>query len=149
MEQQMLSIPSSDDGVDRERREAGAGWALRDGSIAGIPGKQLPALRPDDLLQTCVPFGCYEDVLVTEEFEKNKPGAFQLKFYASGVGNVRVGWRGRNEEEQETLVLVDVIRLDAADLEKIRAGALELDANGHRRAEGSWGRTPPAEQFER
>ena len=98
--------------------------------------------------QTCVPFGCYEDVLVTEEFEKDKPGAFQLKFYASGVGNVRVGWRGRNEEEQETLVLVDVIRLDAADLEMTRAGALELDANGYRRAEGSWGRTPPAEQFE-
>jgi hypothetical protein len=98
--------------------------------------------------QTCVPFGCYENVLVTEEFELDKPGAFQLKFYASGVGNVRVGWRGRNEDEQETLVLVDVIQLDAAALAKIRAGALELDSNGYRRAEGSWGNTPPAERIE-
>lgn len=35
--------------MDRERREVGPGWALRDGSIAGIAGKQLPVLRPDDL----------------------------------------------------------------------------------------------------
>jgi hypothetical protein len=35
---------------------------------------------------TCVPVECYEDVLVIEEFERNKPGAYQLKYYAPGVG---------------------------------------------------------------
>jgi hypothetical protein len=96
-------------------------------------------------VETCVPYDCFEGVLVTEEFERTKPGAFQLKFYAPGVGNVRVGWRGKNEEEQETLVLVDVIRLSDEEMAEIRELALELDANGYRRAEGSWGQTPPAE----
>ena len=97
--------------------------------------------------QTCVPFACYENVLVTEEFERSKPGAFQLKYYAPGVGNVRVGWRGRNEDEQETLVLVDLIELDAEALAQVRADALRLDESGYVRAEGSWGQTPPAEQL--
>ena len=52
-------------------------------------------------VETCVPVDCYEDVLVIEEFERTKPGASQLKFYAPEVGNVRVGWRGKNEDEQE------------------------------------------------
>ena len=95
--------------------------------------------------ETCVPYDCFDGVLVTEEFERTKPGAFQLKYYAPGVGNVRVGWRGRNEEEQETLVLVDVIRLSEEEMAEIRDLALELDANGYRRAAGSWGQTPPTE----
>lgn len=95
--------------------------------------------------ETCVPYDCFEGVLVTEEFERGKPGAFQLKFYAPGVGNVRVGWRGKNEKEQEELVLVDVIHLSEDEMAEIRELALELDSNGYRRAEGSWGQTPPAE----
>ncbi|HET9722732.1 MAG TPA: hypothetical protein VFR44_02680 [Actinomycetota bacterium] len=98
--------------------------------------------------ETCVPYDCFDGVLVTEEFERTKPGAFQLKYYAPGVGNVRVGWRGRNEEEQETLVLIDVIHLNEEEMAEIRELALELDANGYRRAEGSWGQTPPAEQLQ-
>jgi hypothetical protein len=41
-------------------------------------------------VRTCVPVGCYENVLVMEEFERRKPGAFQLKYYAPDVGGVRV-----------------------------------------------------------
>ena len=51
--------------------------------------------------QTCVPVDCYENVLVTEEFEPSIKGAFQLKYYAQGVGNVRIGWRGEKEEERD------------------------------------------------
>lgn len=98
--------------------------------------------------KTCVPAGCFDDVLITEEFEPSKPGAFQLKYYAPGVGNVRVGWRGRNEKEQETLVLVELIRLDAVAMEKVQAEALVLDANGYERAARAWGQTPPAEPLE-
>ena len=57
--------------------------------------------------KTCVPVECYKNVLVTEEFNPDEPGAYQLKYYAPGVGNVRVGWRGEKEEEKETLELVD------------------------------------------
>jgi hypothetical protein len=61
--------------------------------------------------KTCVPVDCYDEVLVIEEFERNKPGAFQLKYYASGVGDVRVGWRGAEEEEKVGLELVKDARL--------------------------------------
>ena len=97
---------------------------------------------------TCVPFACYEDVLVTEEFETSKPGAFQLKYYAPAVGNVRVGWRGPNEKDQETLVLVELVRLDAEAMAKATAHASEMDERSRARAAGSWGQTPPAEQIE-
>src|SRR3712207_8751338 len=50
--------------------------------------------------QTCVPVDCYENVLVTEELNPSEPGAYQLKYYAPDVRNVRVGWRGEKEEER-------------------------------------------------
>jgi hypothetical protein len=57
--------------------------------------------------QTCVPVDCYENVVVIEEFERTKPGAFQTKYYAPGIGEVRTGWRGEKEEERETVELID------------------------------------------
>jgi hypothetical protein len=51
--------------------------------------------------QTCVPVDCYENVLVSEEFNPSEPGSYQLKYYAPDVGNVRVGWRGEKEEERD------------------------------------------------
>ena len=74
--------------------------------------------------RTCVPVDCYKNVLITEEFELAKPGSFQLKYYASGVGNVRVGWRGKNEKEREELFLVDYEHLSPEEMAKARAGAL-------------------------
>jgi hypothetical protein len=85
--------------------------------------------------RTCVPAGCFDDVLVTEEFERNKPRAFQLKFYAPEVGNVRVGWRGRNEEERETLVLVEWGQLGEQGLAMAREAALALERSAYRRSE--------------
>jgi hypothetical protein len=55
--------------------------------------------------RTCVPVDCYEDVLVMEEFSQEEPDAFQLKYYARDVGNVRVGWRGE-DPSKERLVLI-------------------------------------------
>jgi hypothetical protein len=81
--------------------------------------------------KTCIPVDCYEDVLVTEEFEPSVPGAFQLKYYASGVGNVRIGWRGKKEEEKETAELVEVRQLSPEAMAKIREKAIELDRRGY------------------
>jgi hypothetical protein len=81
--------------------------------------------------KTCVPGECYEDVLVIEEFERNKPGAYQLKYYAPGVGDVRVGWRGPEEEEKEGLDLVKDVRLSPQDLARARAGALKLEKHAY------------------
>ena len=78
-------------------------------------------------VRTCVPAGCYNDVLVTEEYEPTKPGQSQLKYYAKGVGNVRTGYRG-DDEEQEELGLVRSVQLTPAQLVAARAEALKLEA---------------------
>jgi hypothetical protein len=87
-----------------------------------------------------VPAGSYENVLVTEEFNEEEPGAFQLKYYARGVGNVRIGWRG-DDTQQEELELVEVVKLRGKALSEVRAQALELEKRAY-----VYGSTPPAEQ---
>ncbi len=74
-----------------------------------------------------VPAGSYDDVLVIEEFDAEHPGAFQLKYYARGVGNVRVGHRGDDSAGTEALDLVKTHRLSAKDLAEARTIALELE----------------------
>ncbi|HTE66267.1 MAG TPA: hypothetical protein VK736_08415, partial [Candidatus Binatia bacterium] len=44
--------------------------------------------------EDCVEFGCYENVLVIEEWALDEPDARQLKYYAPEIGNIRVGWSG-------------------------------------------------------
>jgi hypothetical protein len=85
--------------------------------------------------KTCTPVECYENVLVTEEFNPDEPGSFQLKYYASGVGNVRVGWRGKKEEEKETLELVELNHLSPEALAKVRRDAMEMDQRAYERSE--------------
>ena len=93
---------------------------------------------------TCTPVECYENALVTEEFNPDEPGSSQLKYYASGVGNVRVGWRGAKEEEKETLELVELNHLDPEALAKVRKKALQMDGRAYERSEVYRG-TPRAE----
>jgi hypothetical protein len=94
--------------------------------------------------RTCTPVKCYKNVLVTEEFEPGAPGAFQLKYYAPGVGNVRVGWRGPNEEEKEKLELTSLKRLSPQAMAKVRKEALALDKRAYKRSGEVYGKTQPA-----
>jgi hypothetical protein len=89
--------------------------------------------------KTCVPVDCYEDVLVTDEFEPTKPGAHQLKYYARGVGNIRTGWRG-SDPEKEVLVLSKIVHLTPDQMAQARKEAFELEARAY-----VYGHTPPAE----
>ena len=98
--------------------------------------------------KTCVPARCYEDVLVIAETSQSEPGAQQLKYYARGVGNVRVGWRGAGEKTKETLELVRVEQLDARGLADVRAKALELERSAYQRSKAVYGTTPPAEAIQ-
>lgn len=91
-------------------------------------------------VRTCVPVGCFDDVLVIDEFEPSVPHAHQLKYYAPGVGNIRVGWRGAGEEEREVLKLVKFVRLDPEALAKARARALLLEYRAY-----AYARTDPAQ----
>ena len=94
--------------------------------------------------ENCVPVNCYEDVLVMDEFNAEEPGAFQLKYYAPGVGPIRVGWRGE-DATQETLELVKFVRLEGEALAEARAAALALEESAYEVSEDVYGTTEPAE----
>lgn len=93
-------------------------------------------------IKTCVPSDCYANVLLTSEYNPDEPGKFQLKYYAPGVGNVRVGWAGKNEDTKETLVLVKINRLGAKAMAQARAAARKLEASAYARKK-IYGETKP------
>jgi hypothetical protein len=95
--------------------------------------------------KTEVPFGSYEDVLVIKEWAKGEPG-FQLKYYARGVGNIRVGFLGEEERTKETLELVEFKQLDAKALAEVRKEALKLEKSAYENSKNVYARTAPAEQ---
>lgn len=139
-----------------DREGAKAGIAMKaEPELGGAPYSQgfaPPPINWDDHArvietgqETCVPVECYTDVLVTEEFEPEAPGAFQLKYYARGVGNIRVGWAGLFEEERERLVMVAYETLTPEALAQARAEALELDRRAHSVREDVFGGSLPAE----
>lgn len=76
---------------------------------------------------TTVPAGSFDGVLVIEEFDQTEPNAIQLKYYAPGVGVVRVGWAGP-DESKESLVMVRSETLNPAKLAELSKGALQLEA---------------------
>lgn len=93
--------------------------------------------------ETCVPLDCYKDVLVIDETSRSEPDAHQLKYYARGVGNVRVGWRGEGEQTQETLELVKFEMLGPKELEKARRAALALEKRAYEVSQDVYGHTEP------
>ncbi|HLF27990.1 MAG TPA: hypothetical protein VJG32_16775 [Anaerolineae bacterium] len=94
--------------------------------------------------ETCVPVDCYADVLVIAESSLDERGAFQLKYYARGVGEVRVGWRG-DDASQEELELVEYAQLDPEALAEIRAAALELEQHAYEVSQDVYAHTARAE----
>ena len=94
--------------------------------------------------ETCVPVDCYDGVLLIAESSLEEEDAYQLKFYAFNVGNVRVGWKGA-DATQEELELVKFFQLGPDALAEIRALALELEANAYENAESVFGDTPPSQ----
>ncbi|HEY6224578.1 MAG TPA: hypothetical protein VIW26_12400 [Gemmatimonadales bacterium] len=94
---------------------------------------------------TCVKAGCYDSVLVIAETSAGEPDAQQLKYYARGTGNVRVGWRGAGEKTQEVLELVRVEHLDAPAMAAARAEAMKLEQSGYQHSSTVYAHTPPAE----
>lgn len=94
--------------------------------------------------RTSVPAGSYDNVLVTDEWGPLAPqDGHQRKFYAPGVGNVRVGAVGGDAREDLALTKVEQLCPDA--LARVHAQALKLDAHGRVVSKDVYGRTPPAE----
>ena len=49
----------------------------------------------------CVSAGCFGDVYRIAESSDGEQGIFQLKSYAKGVGEIRVGWRGGGRSQED------------------------------------------------
>ena len=140
------------------REDARAGIAMKAKPQLGAPSYAQgwgPAVKWTDRAtvdqmgqKTCVRKGCYDDVLVIAETSREEPDAQQLKYYARGVGNVRVGWRGKGEKLKETLELVEVVQLDPKALAEARAKALELDKRAYKISKKVYANTPPAETIQ-
>jgi hypothetical protein len=88
----------------------------------------------------------YTDVLVIRESsnEEEAIDAAQLKYYAAGVGNIKVGWMGTGEKTKETLDLTKVEQLDPQEMANVRAKALAMERSAYRRSKNVYGRTTPA-----
>jgi hypothetical protein len=95
--------------------------------------------------KTCVPAGCYRDVLVVDEWNplEQPQDGHQFKFHAPGVGVVRIEARGG--KEQETLMLTRLRHLDSAEMAKARERTLELDRHAYEVAPGVYRHTARAE----
>jgi hypothetical protein len=94
--------------------------------------------------ETCVAVDCYQDVLVIAESSLEEEDAYQLKYYAPGVGSVRVGWRGA-DATQEELELVELVQLSPKALAEVRDEALALEEHAYEISQDVYGQTPPAD----
>jgi hypothetical protein len=98
----------------------------------------VPAIEFDDVSKvvrtgqvTCMRARCYRHVLVIDETSPNDPtSGHQIKYYAPGVGLVRVGARGG--DSQEFLTLAAVRHLDRCAMAKVRAAVLAMDRRAYR-----------------
>lgn len=98
-------------------------------------------------VETKVPAGQYKDVLVVAETSAAEPDAQQLKYYAPGVGNVYVGWRGAGEKTKEILELTKVEQLDAKAMAAVRAEALKMEKHAYEVSKNVYAHTPALEQM--
>ena len=92
--------------------------------------------------KTCVPAGCYEGVVVIDETSQAEPDAHQLKFYAPGIGNIKVGWTGE-DETKEKLELIEVNQISAEELAQAHAEALKEEQHAYEVSKDVYGKTPP------
>lgn len=92
--------------------------------------------------ELCTAVECYREVVVVREFTEVEPGAAQLKYYAPGVGNIRVSWQG-SDAQREELELIGVNQLGPDELADVRAEALELEAHAYQISPDVYGLTEP------
>jgi hypothetical protein len=122
-------------------------WAAGvNGAEAGVQIRGKPAVGAGEYLQgisssvefldcakdvstgqhTCVPAGCYDNVLVVDERSPQDPDSgVQRKYYAPAVGYVRVEALG--DPEGETLMLTRIAQPSTGTLDTARTEALKLD----------------------
>jgi len=94
-------------------------------------------------LKVKVPAGEYTDVMVIRETAQSEVGAYQLKYFARGVGNIKVGWTG-TDKTKEVLELVRIETLDDAAMDALRKKALALEKSAYEKTKTIYRHTKPA-----
>jgi hypothetical protein len=93
----------------------------------------------------CTPARCYSKVLITDEYSPGDPqGGHQRKFYAPGVGNVKVTPAGGQQAER--LELVSFSHLCPNEYAPYLQAALDQDRRGYEIAPAVYGQAPPLKQ---
>jgi hypothetical protein len=95
-------------------------------------------------LTVAVPSGKYTDVMVVQETSASEVDAAQLKYYAPGVGNIKVGWMGGGEKSKETLELIKVEQIDPKRMEQVRNKALALEKSAYKHSKTVYALTSPS-----
>ena len=104
-----------------------------------VPGQETSTAEFVKITQSvCVPFDCYNDVLVIRE-------GSEFKYYARGVGGIKTE-PNDSGGEQEIEELINLTQLSSASLAEISAEALRLDEHARVTAERVFGDSQPAEQ---
>lgn len=99
---------------------------------------RVPAIEFYDVSQvvsahrvTCLGSRCLRRVLMVDEWSPGDPaGGHQIKYYAPGIGLVRVGARGG--DAREFLRLATVRHLSQTALARARAAAMTMDRRAYR-----------------
>ena len=86
----------------------------------------------------------YTNVLVIKETAVGEEGAWQTKYYAQGIGNIKVGFLGEKDKSKETLVLTSVEMMSEEEMVATRNRALALERSGYRRSPDVYGKTAPS-----
>lgn len=92
--------------------------------------------------------GSFEDVMVIKETASSEVDAQQFKWYAKGVGNVRVTWGGQ-DKTKESLELVRVEKMTPKQLAVVRDKALKLEKSAYVRSKDVYANTSPSEVAKR
>jgi hypothetical protein len=133
----------------------GARYGLIVPAKATVPSREYALAAPDgeerDVAQVvtagarrCVPFKCFDDVLVVREGKESAPDN-ELKYYARDVGQIdNVPQRDSRHKDVEKLV--NLTQLSPKALAEASAEALRLDRNAIKHARRTFGGSPPAKR---
>ena len=135
---------------------AQAGIAMKAKPQSGTPSYAMgwgPAVDWADRRQTlrsgqktAVHAGKYDDVVVIKETPKEETtDPFLLKYYAGGVGYVRLGSGGKKAHAKEVLELIKVEQLGAKEMAAIREKAMNLEKSAYKVSKAAYGRSAPME----
>jgi hypothetical protein len=108
---------------------------------AHVPGEDPTIARVvRSGVSQCVPFKCYDNVLVIEE------GGSENKYFAPGVGAILTEPKSKSGEE-ETEKLINLTRLRPRGIAELAAEALKLDHHAAQTVPAVFGPSKPAKRL--